>query len=99
AGRLRGAAVATAVNMRVLVTWSSTRGGTESIARVVGDQLQRQGHEVRVLAPRDAAHATGFHAVIVGGAVYATRWHPDARRFVSRRVKDLRRVPVWFFSS
>jgi hypothetical protein len=35
----------------------------------------------------------------VGGALYATRWHRDARRFVARREKDLRTVPVWFFSS
>jgi menaquinone-dependent protoporphyrinogen oxidase len=38
-------------------------------------------------------------AVIIGGAVYASRWHPDARRFVKRHTAELRRRPTYFFSS
>jgi menaquinone-dependent protoporphyrinogen oxidase len=52
-----------------------------------------------VLPPKEAARASGFDAVVVGGALYANRWHPAARRFVARREKALRAVPVWFFSS
>jgi menaquinone-dependent protoporphyrinogen oxidase len=85
--------------MRVLVTWGSTSGGTEGIARTIGDTLQREGFEVDVLPPGAAVKATGFDAAIVGGALYANLWHRAARRFVSRRQRDLRRVPVWFFSS
>jgi len=85
--------------MRVLVTWGSKRGGTEGIARIVGETLRDEGHAVDVLPSRAAARASGHEAVIVGGALYANRWHPAARRFVKRREKDLRRVPTWFFSS
>jgi len=85
--------------MRVLVTWGSKRGSTEGIARTLGETLRAQGLEVDALPPRDAARATGFDAAIVGGALYAGRWHHAARRFVARRQRDLRRVPVWFFSS
>jgi menaquinone-dependent protoporphyrinogen oxidase len=85
--------------MRVLITWGSTRGGTEGIARTIADTLQSERFEVDVLPPRAATRVTGFDAAIVGGALYANRWHRDARRFVSRRQRDLRRVPVWFFSS
>lgn len=85
--------------MRVLVTWGSTRGGTEGIARTITDTLRTEGFEVDALPPRAAAKATRFDAAIVGGALYANRWHRAARRFVSRRQRDLRRVPVWFFSS
>ena len=85
--------------MRVLVTWGSKRGGTEGIARIVGEELQRAGHEVCVLPPREAGRASGFEAAVVGGALYTNRWHPAARRFVTRRQKALRAVPVWFFSS
>jgi menaquinone-dependent protoporphyrinogen oxidase len=85
--------------MRVLVTWGSKRGGTEGIARTVGETLRLQGLDVDVLPPREAANATGFDAVIVGGALYGNQWHHAAWRFVKRRLCDLRRVPVWFFSS
>ena len=85
--------------MRVLVTWGSQRGGTEGIARVIADTLEREGLEVDLQPPKRALEARGFDAVIVGGALYANRWHEDARHFVERRERDLRRVPVWFFSS
>jgi len=85
--------------MRVLVTWGSKRGGTEGIARVLGDALRREGFDVDVLAPAAARRAREFDAAIVGGALYANRWHRDARRFVARQEKRLRTVPVWFFSS
>ncbi|MGO9828896.1 MAG: flavodoxin domain-containing protein [Myxococcaceae bacterium] len=85
--------------MRVLITWGSKRGGTEGIARMVGEALRSQGVEVDVLAPREARAATGFDAAIIGGALYANRWHARARQFVRERQTDLRKVPVWFFSS
>jgi menaquinone-dependent protoporphyrinogen oxidase len=40
-----------------------------------------------------------FNAVIVGGALYANRWHRAARKFVKRHEDELRAMPVWFFSS
>lgn len=33
--------------MRILVTWGSKRGGTEGIARIVGEILRERGFEVR----------------------------------------------------
>jgi menaquinone-dependent protoporphyrinogen oxidase len=84
--------------MRVLVTWGSKRGGTEGIARILADALERDGIEVETL-PADRASPRGFDAVVVGGALYANRWHADARRFVRRNRRALRRIPVWFFSS
>lgn len=85
--------------MRVLITWGSKRGGTEGIARTIGDVLRAEGDDVEVLPPKEAGRARGFDAAIVGGALYANRWHHEARGFVHRREQDLRRVPVWFFSS
>ncbi|MCC7540087.1 MAG: hypothetical protein IT379_27970 [Deltaproteobacteria bacterium] len=85
--------------MRVLVTWGSKRGGTEGIARIVGDVLEAQGFDVTLAPARSAKDVASFDAVVVGGALYANRWPAEARRFVSRNVASLRKVPVWFFSS
>jgi menaquinone-dependent protoporphyrinogen oxidase len=85
--------------MRVLVTWGSKRGGTEGIARMLADDLRSRGLEVDALPARRAARVRGFDAAVVGGALYANRWHASARRFIERRAADLRRVPVWLFSS
>ncbi len=84
--------------MRVLVTWGSKMGGTEGIAHIIGSELADQGHDV-VQLPAALADPHGFDAVLVGGALYGNRWHADARHFVSRHLTELRRHPVWFFSS
>ncbi len=85
--------------MRILVTFGSTRGGTEGLAQMVGDSLREQGVTVDVLPPRSVRHLDGYDAVVVGGALYAFRWHRDARHFVNRHMSELRGVPTFFFSS
>jgi len=85
--------------MRVLVTWGSKRGGTEGIARLVAEGLEEEGIDVSLCSARLTPDLARFDAVVVGGALYANRWHPAARRFVVREEKRLRDRPVWFFSS
>ncbi|HVV77707.1 MAG TPA: flavodoxin domain-containing protein [Mycobacteriales bacterium] len=86
--------------VRVLVVYGSTRGGTAGLAHLLADafvrhhihaEVRRAG-EVRVLSD-------DYDAVIVGGALYNNRWHPDASVFVGRHRAALRQLPVWFFSS
>jgi menaquinone-dependent protoporphyrinogen oxidase len=85
--------------MRVLVTWGSRLGGTEGIARIVADDLKSRGVDVAVMPAAQLRGVGGFDAAIVGGALYASRWHKAAVRFVSRHIAGLRRIPVWLFSS
>lgn len=85
--------------MRVLVVFGSKRGGTEGIAREVGETLHQAGHEVDVRPAAEPDGLRGWDAVVVGGALYAARWQRSARRFVQRHVDELERMPVWFFSS
>jgi menaquinone-dependent protoporphyrinogen oxidase len=85
--------------MRVLVAWGSKAGGTRGIAETIAETLRSAGVDV-VAEPADAVvSVAGFDAVVIGGAIYANRWHAAARRFVSRNLAALRKVPVWFFSS
>ena len=85
--------------MRVLVTYGSTRGGTEQLAAVVADDLREEGFPVDLLAPRKVRTLDEYGAVVVGGALYASRWHKEARRFVRRHARELRQRPTYFFSS
>ena len=86
--------------MKALVVHGSKRGGTAGLAEMVGRALAEQGLDVTV---RPAAVRTAdlgeYDAVIVGGALYAGRWHKDARRFVRRNTKALFDTQVWLFSS
>jgi menaquinone-dependent protoporphyrinogen oxidase len=96
-----GTANAVPIGMRVLITWGSKRGGTEGIGRTLGEALRSHGFEVVTTAVEEVhgRELATFDAVIVGGGLYANRWAASARRFVSRHRDQLRKVPVWFFSS
>jgi menaquinone-dependent protoporphyrinogen oxidase len=85
--------------MRVLVAYGSTRGGTEGLAEWVAQELRTDGIEVEVHSAARIGRLGRYDAVIVGGALYAGRWHRLARRFVQRHVAELRLRPVFFFSS
>ena len=85
--------------MRVLVTFGSSRGGTQGLAEMVAEDLREEGFDVDVLPPRRLKRLDEYDAVIVGGALYASRWPREARRFVKRHTPELRRRLVYFFSS
>jgi menaquinone-dependent protoporphyrinogen oxidase len=85
--------------MRVLVSFGSKRGGTAGLAAMIGEALTEAGCEAIVSPAKDVPDLDGVDAVIVAGALYAYRWHRDARRFVRGNAQALRQLPVWLVSS
>lgn len=85
--------------MHILVTWASRGGGTEGIAAMIADELERDGHDVTARPADELDRVGAADAVIVGSGLYANRWLRAARRFVARNEVFLRTVPTWFFSS
>lgn len=83
----------------VLVTYGTTNGSTAQIAESVADVLRKEGLVPDLLPARSVVDVTPYDAVVVGGALYAARWHRDARRFLSRHGRQLAGRPLWFFSS
>ena len=85
--------------MRALVVYGSKMGGTQGLAEMVGRALEERSFDVEVRAAGDVDSVEAYDTIVVGGALYAARWHRDARRFVRRLRGELRGIPVWFFSS
>ncbi|MBQ1089906.1 flavodoxin domain-containing protein [Streptomyces sp. B93] len=84
---------------KVLIAYGTTNGSTARIAETVAEVLNREGVPAEALPARSVPDAAAYEAVVVGGALYAGRWHKDARRFVRRHRGELAGRPVWFFSS
>ncbi|MFF7794479.1 flavodoxin domain-containing protein [Streptomyces sp. NPDC007991] len=84
---------------RVLVAYGTTNGSTAQIAEAIADVLRRQGLTAEAMPARAVASVQSYDAVVVGGGLYAGRWHKDARRFVRRHARELARRPLWLFSS
>ncbi|ARP73858.1 flavodoxin [Streptomyces sp. MUSC 125] len=84
---------------KVLVTYGTTNGSTAEIAEAVAGVLGKAGLTAEALPARSVTSLAPYDAVVVGGGLYAGRWHKDARRFVRRHRRELAARPVWFFSS
>ncbi|MCX5257139.1 flavodoxin domain-containing protein [Streptomyces canus] len=84
---------------KVLVAYGTTNGSTAQVAETIGEVLHKDGLTVDVLPARSVASVSSYDAVVVGGALYAGRWHKDARRFVRRHRRALAERPLWLFSS
>ncbi|WP_326952869.1 flavodoxin domain-containing protein [Amycolatopsis sp. NBC_01286] len=91
--------------MRILVTVASRHGATreiaENIATASGAALTYAGVRSQI-ETRDASLVTsveGYDAVVLGSAVYMGHWLEPAVKFAETFVDELRRLPVWVFSS
>jgi menaquinone-dependent protoporphyrinogen oxidase len=85
--------------VHVLVAYGSKRGGTQGLAQQVADCLRAGGFAADVCPADDVRDLGGYDVVIVGGALYAGRWHKSARAFVIRHAVELRHCQTYFFSS
>jgi menaquinone-dependent protoporphyrinogen oxidase len=83
----------------ILVAYGTKSGATAGIAETIGSVLRSEGFTVEVRPAASVRHVGDYAAVVLGGGLYARRWHRDARRFARRHAKALRGVPVWLFSS
>ncbi|WP_326834999.1 flavodoxin domain-containing protein [Amycolatopsis rhabdoformis] len=92
--------------MRILVAVATRHGATreiaEQIAVVAVAALEETGAGSTVADVVDAEHVAsldGYDAVVLGSAVYLGHWLESARRLVHEHREQLRRLPVWLFSS
>ncbi|MER7853418.1 flavodoxin domain-containing protein [Streptomyces bacillaris] len=84
---------------RLLIAYGSKHGATQGIADELGEALRSVGVDAVVMPADRVSDVSDYDGVILGGAVYAGRWHVEARRCASRHAAELRKRPVWLFSS
>ncbi len=84
---------------RVLVAYGTRNGGTAGIAEEIAATLGKDGVAAEARPAADVTDVSAYDAVVLGGGLYAGRWHPDARRFARRLKTPLLERPVWCFSS
>lgn len=84
---------------KVLVAYGTTNGSTARIAETIAEVLRKEGVSAEAVPAPSVTNMESYDAVVVGGGLYAGRWHEDARRFVRRHGRALAGRPLWFFSS
>ena len=83
--------------MKILVVAASKHSATAEIADAIAAELASLGHAAR-REPIESATTDGFDAVVLGSAVYMSRWMAPARDFADRHRAALAVLPTWVFS-
>jgi menaquinone-dependent protoporphyrinogen oxidase len=85
--------------MKTLVAHASRHGSTREIAEVIAWELGDAGRDVTIRDVSDVTSLDGYDAAVVGSAIYVGQWQKEAVQFIERHQDQLRRIPVWLFSS
>lgn len=85
--------------MPILIAYASRYGSTREIAEAVGRVLQERGMAVDVRPAAEVVRMEGYHAVVLGSALYSGGWLEDAREFLESFQDELAEIPLWLFSS
>jgi menaquinone-dependent protoporphyrinogen oxidase len=83
---------------RVLVAYATNSGSTGDVARVMGEELGKDGDLVDVRRIEEVDSLQGYQAVVVG-APMILGWHRGAVKFVKQHRQALGQVPVAFFAT
>ncbi|MFF1714675.1 flavodoxin domain-containing protein [Streptomyces sp. NPDC058268] len=87
------------MSRRALVAYGTKNGSAQGIAEAIGATLGTHGIETEVHPASEVKDVSPYGIVILGGALYAGRWHGDAVRFARRHRAALLDRDVWLFSS
>jgi menaquinone-dependent protoporphyrinogen IX oxidase len=81
---------------KALVAYTTNSGSTEDVAKVIAEELGKNGDQVTSSRLEETHSIAGFDAVIVG-APMILGWHRSARKFIKQHRKDLSCIPVAYF--
>ena len=84
---------------QVLVAYASKMGATREIAEAIGARFTERGLRTTVLDAGTVDSVAEHDAVVLGSAVYAARWRPEAVRFARRHRAALSDRRTWLFES
>ena len=82
----------------ILVAYATRYGSTQEVGETITKVLREAGLEVELQPMREVKSLDKYDAIVLGAAIYASRWHPDAHHFLSQHQESLRQRPVAIFA-
>ena len=87
------------VNIQVLVAYATKYRATAEIAEKIGQVLRQAGLRTDVLPADRVSDLSSYQAVVLGSAVYISKWRKEAAKFLQANETVLAERQVWLFSS
>lgn len=83
---------------KILVAYASRCGSTAEIAEALGHDLQSRGYRTEIVPVGKVSDVSAYQAVLLGSAVRAGNWLPEATGFVRQHRREIQNVPSGFFT-
>ena len=83
----------------ILVAYATKMSATKEIAEAIAARIRAAAHEVAVLDAAEVSSVAPYKAVVLGSALYAGRWRPEAVKLLKHNADLLTTRPVWLFHS
>jgi menaquinone-dependent protoporphyrinogen oxidase len=80
------------------IAYATKNGSTQEVADAIAETLRGHGLEVEARPAAAVEELDRYDGVVLGGAIYFGRLHPDARRFLKRFRVELTTVPLAVFA-
>ena len=68
----------------ILLAYATRFGSTQEVAETVASVLRDAGIAVELQPMQEVRSLDGYEAVVMGAALYNTRWHQDAHQFLAK---------------
>jgi menaquinone-dependent protoporphyrinogen oxidase len=82
----------------ILLAYATRFGSTQEVAEAITATLREAGIEVELQAMQDVESLDGYDAIVLGAALYNTRWHQAAHQFLTKHKESLMQRPVAIFT-
>ncbi len=81
---------------RIVVAYATNSGSTENVARIIGEELGKDGTPVDIRRVEEVKDLSPYSTAIVGGPMIMG-WHRSALKFIRRHKGELSHMPVAYF--
>ncbi len=82
----------------ILLAYATRFGSTQEVAETITTALRQAGLEVDIQPMQEVRTLDNYDAVVLGAAIYNTRWHADAHQFLAKHQAALLQRPVAIFT-
>lgn len=86
------------MNQKVLIAYATRAGSTAEVANEIADVLTARGLAVDVIPVGKVKDLAAYRAVVLGSAIRAGKWQPEAVKFVARHKDVLGKMPAAYFT-
>ena len=81
----------------ILIAYATRAGSTKEIAQTIAESLTEHGARVAIYPVKEITTLEPYRAVILGSAIRAGSWLPEAVTFVKQHKSDLEKLPLVYF--